>query len=71
MSVSATEIIDSVVLTGSQFNEPMRVLGKPTVGDGFVLVNSVADARGSELPARHQLSFAEVFSSFGFDGDRQ
>ena len=41
MSVLADEIVESVVLTGSQFSEPMRVIGKPTLGDGFVLVNLV------------------------------
>ncbi|MEK7674570.1 MAG: DEAD/DEAH box helicase, partial [Verrucomicrobiota bacterium] len=41
MSVSANDIIDSVVLIGSQFSEPMRVIGTPTTGDGFVLVNLV------------------------------
>ncbi len=41
MSVSAIEIVDSVVLTGSQFSEPMRVIGNPTTGDGFVQVDLV------------------------------
>ena len=41
MSVSATELADGVVLTGSQFSEAMRVVGNPTAGDGFVLVNLV------------------------------
>lgn len=41
MSVSATDLADGVVLAGSQFSEPMRVVGNPTAGDGFVLVNLV------------------------------
>jgi len=41
MSLTANDIIDGVVLTGSQFSEPMRVIGTPTTGDGFVLVNLV------------------------------
>src|SRR5437879_6204322 len=39
MSVSANEVVESAVLIGSLFSEPMRVIGNPTVGDGFVLVN--------------------------------
>lgn len=41
VSVSASDIADGVVLAGSQFSEPMRVVGNPTAGDGFVLVNLV------------------------------
>jgi hypothetical protein len=41
VSVSSTDILDGVVIIGSQFNEPMRVVGNPTAGDGFVLVNLV------------------------------
>ena len=41
MSLTASDIIDGVVLSGSQFSEPMRVIGIPTTGDGFVLVNLV------------------------------
>ena len=41
MSVSTTDILDGVVIIGSQFSEPMRVVGNPTAGDGFVLVNLV------------------------------
>jgi hypothetical protein len=41
VSVSVTDLADGVVLTGSQFSEPMRVVGIPTSGDGFVLVNLV------------------------------
>ena len=41
MSLSTTEFADGVVLVGSQFSEPMRVIGNPTAGDGFVLVNLV------------------------------
>jgi len=41
VSISATDLADGAVLTGSQFSEPMRVVGNPTAGDGFVLVNLV------------------------------
>ena len=41
MSLTTNDIIDGVVLAGSQFSEPMRVIGTPTAGDGFVLVNLV------------------------------
>lgn len=41
MSVSTSDILDGVVIIGSQFSEPMRVVGTPTAGDGFVLVNLV------------------------------
>ncbi|MGO8928971.1 MAG: helicase-related protein [Limisphaerales bacterium] len=41
MSVSTTDILDGGVIIGSQFSEPMRVVGNPTAGDGFVLVNLV------------------------------
>jgi len=41
VSVSTTDILDGVVIIGSQFSEPMRVVGNPTAGDGFVLVNLV------------------------------
>ena len=41
MSISANDLADGVVLNGSQFSEPMRVIGNPTVGDGFVFVNLV------------------------------
>ena len=41
MSVSANEVVESAVLIGSLFSEPMRVIGNTTVGDGFVLVNLV------------------------------
>ena len=39
MSISAKDFADGLVLNGSQFNEPMRVIANPTVGEGFVLVN--------------------------------
>jgi len=35
------EIADGTVLSGPQFDEPMRVVGSPTAGDGFVLANLV------------------------------
>src|ERR1039457_2898347 len=41
MSVRADTIVEGVVLTGPQFGEPMRVIGKPSAGDGFVIVNLV------------------------------
>ena len=41
MSVSTSDLADGVVLSGPQFGEPMRVIGNPTAGDGFVLVNLV------------------------------
>lgn len=41
MSISANDVADGIVLKGSQFNEPMRVIGNPAAGDGFVLVNLV------------------------------
>jgi len=41
MSISASDISEGTVLTGSQFSEPMRVIGNPTGGDCFVLVNLV------------------------------
>ena len=41
MSVSTTDILDGVVIIGSLFSEPMRVVGNPAAGDGFVLVNLV------------------------------
>ncbi|MCL4785392.1 MAG: DEAD/DEAH box helicase [Verrucomicrobia bacterium] len=41
MGLLANDITDSVVLIGSQFSEPMRVVGNPTAGDGFVIVNLV------------------------------
>ncbi|HEY3852954.1 MAG TPA: helicase-related protein [Verrucomicrobiae bacterium] len=41
MSISANEFAEGVVLLGSQFSEPMRIIGNPTVGDGFVLANLV------------------------------
>lgn len=41
MSVSPTDFTDGVVLIGSQFSEPMRVIGNPSGGDGFVILNLV------------------------------
>ncbi len=41
MSISANDLADGVVLTGSQFSESMRIIGNPTVGDGFVIANLV------------------------------
>ncbi len=41
MSISASDVFEGAVLTGAQFREPMRVIGNPTAGDGFVLVNLV------------------------------
>jgi SNF2 family DNA or RNA helicase len=41
MSISANDFADGTVLIGSQFSEPMRVIGNPTTGDGFVILNLV------------------------------
>ncbi|MEI6973008.1 MAG: hypothetical protein WCL44_16005, partial [bacterium] len=41
MPCTSHEITDGVVLVGPQFSEPMRVVGTPNVGDGFVSVNLV------------------------------
>jgi len=47
MSTQLHEVADSVVLVGPQFSEPMRVLGNPTIGEGFVLVNLVGTRTNS------------------------
>jgi hypothetical protein len=60
VSISTSDIAESVVLTGSQFSEPMRVTGTATVGD----------TRESELKGRCQLNYAELSIGFGFDGVR-
>jgi SNF2 family DNA or RNA helicase len=39
MSISANDFREGVVLNGSQFAEPMQIIGNPTIGDGFLLVN--------------------------------
>jgi hypothetical protein len=39
LSLITNDLVDGVVLTGSQFSEPMHVIGIPTTGDGFVLFN--------------------------------
>jgi len=41
MSLSANDFTDGVVLIGSQFSEPMRIVGNPTTGEGFVILNLV------------------------------
>jgi hypothetical protein len=41
MSIAPSDITESAVLIGSQFNEPMRVIGTPAGGDGFIIVNLV------------------------------
>jgi superfamily II DNA or RNA helicase len=41
MSISANDLADGVVLSGSLFSEAMQVIGNPTSGDGFVMVNLV------------------------------
>ena len=41
MSLSANDFADGVVLIGSQFSEPMRIVGNPTTGEGFVILNLV------------------------------
>jgi len=60
VSVSATDILDGVVIIGSQFSEPMRVTGTASVGD----------PRESELEGRCQLNYAEYSLGFRFDGVR-
>jgi hypothetical protein len=64
MSVAANEIADSVVLMGSQFSEPMRVIGNPTVGDGFVIVNLVGTRtstfRGGVTLTKQDLASVQV-----------
>ena len=41
MSIAPADIVESTIIVGSQFSEPMRVIGTPTSGDGFVIVNLV------------------------------
>jgi SNF2 family DNA or RNA helicase len=41
MSIAPADIIESTIIVGSQFSEPMRVIGTPSSGDGFVIVNLV------------------------------
>jgi superfamily II DNA or RNA helicase len=41
MSLLPADINEGAILTGSQFSEPMRVIGAPTTGDGFLQVNLV------------------------------
>ena len=41
MPCTPHEIADGVILAGQQFSEPMRVIGAPAVGDGFVSANLV------------------------------
>jgi SNF2 family DNA or RNA helicase len=64
MSLTTNEIIDGVVLAGSQFSEPMRVIGTPTVGDGFVLVNLVGTRtntfRGGVTLSNQDLASIEI-----------
>jgi hypothetical protein len=62
MSVTANDICDSVVLMGSQFSEPVRVVGNLTVGDRFVVVNLVE--------GHCQLNHAEMSPGFACDGVR-
>ena len=40
MSVLVTDLADGVVLTGSQFSEPMRAVGTPVAGEAFLLVTA-------------------------------
>lgn len=64
MSVSANDLGDGVLLTGSQFSEPMRVVGNPSGGDGFVLVNLVGTRtstfRGGVTLTRADLGSIEI-----------
>lgn len=41
MGLLANDVTGFFVLIGSQFSEPTRVVGNPTAGDGFVIVNLV------------------------------
>jgi hypothetical protein len=58
VSVSSADLADGVVLTGSQFSEPMRVVDSPTAGDGLISIavkrspfsgNGVAPLPGGQL----------------------
>jgi superfamily II DNA or RNA helicase/predicted GIY-YIG superfamily endonuclease len=41
VDTAPNEMEDGVVLSGPQFSEPMRVIGSPAVGDGFISANLV------------------------------
>jgi len=64
MSLAETDIVDGVVLTGSQFSEPMRVIGNPAAGGGFVLVNLVGTRtntfRGGVTLSSHDLASIQI-----------
>lgn len=64
MSATVTEIADAVVLSGPQFSEPMRVIGAPAGGDGFVLVNLVGTRtntfRGGVTLTREDLASIQI-----------
>ena len=64
MSANLGDITDSVVITGPQFSEPMRVIGAPSTGDGFVMVNLVGTRsqtfRGGVTLTKHDLTLIEV-----------
>jgi superfamily II DNA or RNA helicase len=59
MTADAHTIADGVVLSGPQFSEPMRVVGHPTAGDGFVCANLVGTRtntfRGNVTLTAHDL----------------
>ena len=44
---TVSDIAEGAVLIGPQFNEPMRVLGSPSVGGAFVIVNLVGTRTNS------------------------
>jgi len=64
MSISANDLADGVVLNGSLFSEAMQVIGNPTVGDGFVMVNLVGTRsktfRGGVTLTKADLSSIEI-----------
>jgi superfamily II DNA or RNA helicase len=64
MSAQLHEIAESVVLVGPQFSEPMRVVGNPSVADGFVLVNLVGTRtnsfKGGVTLTKQDLDFIQI-----------
>ena len=64
MSISANDLADGVVLNGSLFSEAMQVIGNPTAGDGFVMVNLVGTRsktfRGGVTLTKADLSSIEI-----------
>jgi hypothetical protein len=58
VSVSTTDILDGVIIIGSQFGEAMQVTRTATLGN----------IRESELEARCQLNYAVFSLGLRFDG---